>query len=325
MALTDRNGRDQTYLRLSLTDKCNLRCRYCTPSCGVERLKHEDILTLEETIRLSSILTRKGVKKIRLTGGEPLLRKNIIYLISSLADLPERPELALTTNGILLDDMLDDLRSAGLNSVNISLDTLIDDVYENITGQKGADIVIRTVYNAVSKGFKVKLNVVPLLGINDDSLTELAELARNNDISVRFIELMPIGCATDLEGISNDIIRDRLSDRYGAPDILEQEPDSMGPAHYVRYHGFTGTVGFIDPISHRFCSNCNRLRLSSDGKLRLCLDSKEAIDLKTPMRQGASDDELAGIIIRAVYEKPSGHLFDNKDRQTNDNMIGIGG
>lgn len=322
--LTDAFQRQIEYLRISLTDKCNLRCRYCVPPDGVKLRSHEDILSLEEMLRVVSLMTDMGVKRVRFTGGEPLIRKNALGLIRDVASLPSHPMIAMTTNGVFLPEYIDDLYEAGLRDINISLDTLRADVYEMITGSDDLGKVLRSIDMCLDKGMNVKINVVPLQGINEDDLEDLAQMARTKVDAVRFIELMPIGCANAYKGLSNDDVKERLKAIYGVGSGTCDPGIISGPAEYVTYEGFKGKVGFISPLSHKFCDRCNRIRLTCDGRLRLCLASDQSIDLKTLLRSGASDETIKEAITEGVKGKNRCHGFNDRN-DTRSNMIGIGG
>lgn len=323
--LIDGCGRKITYLRISLTDKCNLRCRYCVPPEGVTLLEHKDVLTLEEILRVATLLTGLGVNKIRFTGGEPLVRKGALSLIRDAAKISDDTVIGLTTNGVLLRENLPALIEAGVRDINISLDTLRRDVYESITGHDALDDVLDSIEKCIEYNMNVKINCVPLKGINEDDLIKLALMARENDIAVRFIELMPIGCAGALEGMSNDDVRRMLSDWLDEEKEVDPEI-SFGPASYVTYEGFKGRVGFISPMSHAFCSTCNRIRLTCEGKLKLCLASSDNLDLRALLRNGASDEQISSEIIKALQNKPSHHGFNDVGYSSDGrNMICIGG
>ena len=318
--LTDGCGRQINYLRVSLTDKCNLRCKYCVPPEGVQRLDHADILTLEEVLRVISIMTSLGVNRVRFTGGEPLVRKNVISLIQKVSKLENAPRIGLTTNGVLLDDYIEYLVYSNVRDINISLDTLDPEVYESITGKDELSSVMRSIQSCLANGVNLKLNVVPIKGVNEEDLPGLAALARDYNVAVRFIELMPVGCARSYEGLSNDEVRKKLAEGYGTETVCEAE--GGGPATYISYPGFVGRVGFISPMTHAFCSDCNRVRLTCDGKLKLCLASPECLDVKALIRSGMSDEQIADEIKAAVLRKPVEHGLKFTDGR---NMIGIGG
>ncbi len=318
--LTDGCGREINYMRVSLTDKCNLRCKYCVPPEGVQRLDHADILTLEEVLRVISIMTSLGVNRVRFTGGEPLVRKNVISLIQKVSKLENAPRMGITTNGVLLDDYIEYLIFSNVRDINISLDTLDPEVYESLTGQDALSSVMRSIQACLVNEVNLKLNVVPIKGINEEDIVSLAALARDYKVAVRFIELMPVGCACSYEGLSNDEVRKKFNEVYGAETVCEVE--GGGPATYVTYPGFVGRVGFISPMTHAFCSACNRVRLTCDGKLKLCLASPECLDVKSLIRSGASDAQIADEIKAAVLKKPAEHGLKFTDDR---NMIGIGG
>ena len=345
--MQDSYGRKITYLRISLTDKCNLRCRYCMPPEGVPQLSHSEILSLEEVSRVAGLLTEMGIDRIRLTGGEPLVRRGIGNLIRELYALPAKPKLALTTNGVLLADRLEAFAAAGLRSVNISLDTRDPETFRKLTGVDRLEQVERAIDRAVSLGFSVKLNCVPIRGINDGELAALAEYAREREIAVRFIELMPIGCAGDFRGVSRAELLELLEKEFGraelpgrsesaapekenvapsgkksaTPSGMERDNESSdtsskmnadGPAEYVHFPGFKGDVGFISPLSHTFCDKCNRIRLTASGQLKLCLYYPDGLDVKKLIRGGCTDEELKEEIRRAVLAKPKCHNFTDR-------------
>ena len=328
--MKDGYGRTIDYLRISLTDKCNLRCSYCMPTAGVKRLEHKDVLTIEEIIRTADIFTRLGIRRIRLTGGEPLVRKGVDTVVKSLCMLKQSPELALTTNGVLLGDKLEEYKSFGLTSVNISLDTRSRECFKTITGFDGLDAVERAIDRALALGLTVKLNCVPMKGVNDGELHRIAEYARDGFVDVRYIELMPIGCANEKKGVKSREVLEYLEGYFGKGEEVSgnfsrdvsgtraaetvHESSSRGPARYVSFKGFKGRVGFISPLSGCFCEDCNRLRLTVDGKLKTCLYYPPALDIKELIRSGAGDEEIKQAVKKAVFEKPERHRFiDNED------------
>ncbi len=302
--MTDGLGREITYLRISITDLCNLRCIYCMPEDGITRLRHEDVLSFEEIARLTGILAGMGISKVRLTGGEPLVRRGMTTLVGMLGDLPGIDGLHLTTNGILLKERARDLKAAGLCGVNVSLDTLDADKFGRMSRGGSLRAVIDGIDEALMAGLTVKLNCVPVRGHNEEDLIPLCEFASGRGISLRFIELMPLGEATAYEGVGTDGIRQVLSDRFGEGTPLE--PDG-GPAAYYDYGGMR--IGFIRPISDCFCPACNRIRLTADGYLKLCLHHLAGIDLRAPLRDGSDDDQVRSLIKSTMQRKPSSHDF----------------
>lgn len=307
--MNDAFQRNINYLRISVTDKCNLRCVYCMPEEGIELTHHKEILRLEEIYKIIQSAVMVGITKVRFTGGEPLVRKGITDLIRMVRDIPEIDDIALTTNGILLREMALALKKAGLNRVNISLDTLSPDKFTQITrgGQLGK--VWLGIEKARDVGFDpIKINTVAIRGFNDNEVQEFVDLTRTIPLHVRFIELMPIGpgkLAARDGYISTAEMIEAISSRQEI--IAEKKLTGNGPARYYRIPGAPGTIGFISPISNHFCETCNRLRLTAEGQLRPCLQSPKEIDIKTALRGGASQLELANIIRLAINSKPEKH------------------
>ena len=294
-----------------MTDKCNLRCRYGMPPEGVPSVPRSEVLTLEEISRIASVMARMGLKKVRLTGGEPLVRSNVTALMRRLHEMEGIRQLALTTNGVLLKGLLPELIDAGLSAVNISLDTLDREIFRKITGSDSLREVLQGMDAAYERGLRVKLNCVPCRELNGGEAVPLAGIAREQAIDVRFIELMPIGLGRQFTGVPSEELLTQLSEIYGPAHALQEAGE--GPARYYAFDGFLGRVGFISPISHRFCESCNRLRLTAEGRLKLCLYYKDGIDLRALLRGGASDEALMEVIAGAILKKPRQHSFGVKD------------
>jgi len=309
----DRANRKIEYLRVSITDRCNLRCIYCMPEEGVPALRHNEILSYEEIVRVVRVAASEGITKVRLTGGEPLIRKGVEGLVRDLAAIPGIEDLALTTNGILLDGMAERLRDAGLKRINVSLDSLNTARFESLTRGASLGVVLDGIEKAEALGFNpIKINMVAIRGLNDDEVTDFARLTLEKPYHVRFIEFMPIGAREmwdESRLITADEIMKRISSLGKLAPVGNAEMD--GPATLFRLPGAKGIVGFISPLSHHFCGECNRLRLTAEGKLRPCLFSESEIDLKTPMRTGCDDGELSRLIGVALSVKPEGHLMAN--------------
>ena len=305
--LKDSFNRRIDYLRISVTDRCNLKCVYCTPLKGLKHFKETDLLTDEEIIRFVGIVHRHGLRKVRITGGEPLLRKNIIQLVASIKKIGIR-ELSLTTNGLMLSQMARELKSAGLDRVNISLDTLDAEKFKSIANGGDINLVWKSIEEAERAGLMpVKINVVPIRGINDDEILSFASLTLEKNYHIRFIELMPANCNrlwTKDTCVPSHEIMERIS-MLGTFSKLKFR--GIGPSRNYRIKGAAGVIGIISPVSDHFCNSCNRLRLTAIGKIRPCLFSNEEIDVRTPMRSGASDDELDTLFHQAVSVKPEGH------------------
>ncbi len=304
--LSDSFQRPINYLRVSVTDRCNLRCIYCMPADGVRLMPRSDILSYEEIYAAVEAAARLGINKVRITGGEPLVRSGLSKLIRMLSQIDAIDDISLTNNGILLAHYAAELKQAGLRRVNISLDTLQPEKFRRISRGGNIGDVLKSIEMARETGLNpVKINTVVMAGINDDEILDFATRTINEEWHVRFIELMPFAKKTGSEFISVSEIRHRLE------PLGQLEPCAMsignGPAKYFRLPNARGTIGFITPVSEHFCFRCNRLRLTADGKLRLCLLSEKEIDLRQPLRSSASPAELQRLIEEAVASKPLGH------------------
>jgi cyclic pyranopterin phosphate synthase len=290
-----------------VTDKCNLKCVYCTPSKGLKYFKETDLLTDEEIIRFIRIAHRHGLRKVRITGGEPLLRKNILQLIASIKQIGIR-ELSLTTNGLTLSKMAEELKAAGLDRVNVSLDTLDAEKYKTIANGGDINLVWESIREAERVDLMpVKINVVPIRGINDDEILSFASLTFEKNYHIRFIELMPANCNrlwTKDTCIPSVEIMEKISMLGNVKPVKFR---GIGPSRNYKIKGAAGFIGIISPVSDHFCDSCNRLRLTAVGKIRPCLFSKEEIDIRTPMRNGDSDNEIDKLFLQAVSVKPEGH------------------
>lgn len=318
--LKDSHGRTIDYLRISLTDRCNLRCIYCMPEDGVCSLAHEDILRLEEVENIVRTAADMGIKHIRLTGGEPLVRKGIVDLVKTIVETPGIERVAMTTNGILLPKMAKQLKEAGLSRVNISLDTLDEEQYAFITRRGQLKDALAGIDSALEAGLNpVKVNAVVVRSLEQD-LFEFAKLSVDRPLHVRFIEYMPVGESSGVDGCgwgpddvipSEEVVR-IVSERgveegLGELIPLSEEPaDGWGPARYFQFAGAQGTVGVISPMSRHFCSECNRLRLTADGKIRPCLFSDLEYDVRTPVRAG-DEEGVRRAIAEALGHKPDEH------------------
>lgn len=328
--MKDDFGRIIDYLRISLTDRCNFRCRYCMPSEGVDMLNHNDILTFEELIRLTEISVGLGVSKVRLTGGEPLVRKGITSFIRRLSSIEGIDNISMTTNGSLLEDLADELKNSGLNRLNISLDTVDREKFHRITRTDGLDKVLKGISAAKKAGFyPIKLNTVAVRGINDDEILDLAEYAAREGLILRFIEQMPFTADDQTTFMPAAEVLKILNRRYGSARELVDEnrliSAGSGPAALYRFNNEGLTVGFITPVSNHFCSSCNRLRITADGKLKPCLLSEEEIDLKSILRNGSSDSVIRKILMDTICGKPEKHNLDENGITGKRGMSKIGG
>ena len=323
----DRYQREIHYLRLSVTDLCNLRCRYCMPD-GVEKLEREAVLTYEEFLRLAALFARCGIDTVRVTGGEPLVRKNVAQLVAGLKETPGIRRVTLTTNAVLLAEQLPALLDAGLDSVNISLDTLRPEVFRQITARDDFAAVQAGLQTALESGLPVKLNCVPQAGVNEGELEQLAALAKDNAMQVRFIEMMPIGYGAAMPCLSGPELRARFARRWPelAPLSAAQEHAlGDGPAVYYTVPGWQGSIGFIAAVHGKFCASCNRVRLTSQGFLRPCLASETGCDLRALLRSGADDAQLLAAIRETIWAKPREHHFNDSSMPATRGMYRIGG
>jgi cyclic pyranopterin phosphate synthase len=315
--LVDGYGRKIDYLRISITDHCNLKCYYCTPFSGRSHLDKSEILTYEEMLKVAGAAVDAGITKIRITGGEPLVRKGVIEFCRMLSGLCGLQSLALTTNGIYLKEMAEPLFKAGVRRINISLDTLRPERFEKITGYSRLPRALAGIERAEQIGMDpIKINTVVMRGVNDDEIEDLAALTLSKPYHVRFIELMPTNSTACGNYESLFVPVEEFRKKIHQIDCvqIESATDSCGPARLCRLPGAIGKVGFIAPISRHFCDSCNRLRLTADGKIKTCLFSNEEIDIKTALRNGATQNDMIGIFSQAVAQKPSGHSLDTRGR-----------
>jgi len=320
--MQDTCGRKIDYLRISITDLCNLRCKYCIPENGVPLKEHKDILSFESIEKIVRAAAALGINKIRFTGGEPLVRRGITSLIQMISEIPGINDVSLTTNGILLGDMAHELKAAGLQRVNISLDSLRPERFREITRGGNLDSALAGIRAAREAGLApIKINTVLIGGFNDDEIEDLVRLTWSESVDVRFIELMPIGEASGWSNghfISNETILKTV------PVLRPLEADDVhSPAHYYRIPGAVGKVGLINPISSHFCESCNRIRLTADGRLKPCLHSEQEIDLRSALND---PEALTALIRKAILSKPQQHHILSSDfKPVSRNMYQIGG
>ena len=314
------------YLRISITDRCNLRCIYCMPAEGVKSLSHQDILTYEELELFTRAAAEAGIRRVRITGGEPLVRKGSVDFIRMLSGIEPKLKISLTTNGLLLARYASELKEAGLSRVNISLDTLDPEVYRNITRIGDLSQALAGLDAAIEAGLEpVKINVVVLKGVNDDPLP-FAELARERPVHVRFIEYMPYFDDPGKWYVPGEVIKARLAEAGKIEEV--ESPEGWGPATYFKLNGSAGTIGLISPVSCHFCPSCNRLRIAADGRMRTCLFDSNAYPVKAEIRDGAGVERLREII-EGELERKRLEGGDNKPKATGlragDHMSRIGG
>lgn len=326
--LKDKDHRVINYLRLSLTDRCNLRCVYCMPEEGIHFTPHSEILSYEEMLHLVRLTTHIGIRKVRLTGGEPLVRKGVISFIERLCQLETLDEITLTTNGVLLKEVAARLKDCGICRINVSLDTLKAERFYHITGRDYFDQVGEGIEEAERLGFNpIKINVVAMKGINDDEILDFARLTLEKPYHVRFIELMPVG-DKNIWKAEKFVSAKEIYNKIQTLGVLHPiDHDSLdGPAERYALEGARGEVGFIAALSNHFCDNCNRLRLTADGHLRGCLFSDQETDVKTPLRESKEDAHLLDLIRTTIQNKPKNHgLMKLSPRKCVRQMNTIGG
>lgn len=326
--LTDTFGRKHTYLRISVTERCNLRCTYCMPAEGVKLTKKENILRTDEIIQIADLFVKEGVRKIRLTGGEPTVRKDIVDIVGQLKQLPDLKQIAITTNALTLTRQLPALQRAGLDALNISLDTLREERFEMFTRRKGWSRVMASIDLAVQLGYNpVKVNCVIMRGRNDDEIIDFIDFTKDRPIDVRFIEYMPFQGNEWKENkmVSFDEMKEIIRKKYSNFQTLPNQANDTSKAYHVP--GFVGQVGFITSMSQHFCDSCNRLRITADGNLKVCLfEGKGEVSLRDALRNGASEDALKDLIREAVSRKKKQHAgMFNLTQMENRPMILIGG
>ncbi|NVO00528.1 MAG: GTP 3',8-cyclase MoaA [Geobacteraceae bacterium] len=312
MALFDSLGRTINYLRLSVTDRCNLRCTYCMPEEGIGKVAHGEILSYEELLRIARAAVAIGIDKIRITGGEPLVRKGIIQFLHQLAEIQGLEQLVLTTNGVLLDKMAVDLRSAGVQRLNISLDSLNPATFSHISRCGDLERVLAGIEAARECGFPIKLNMVVMRGVNDHEILDFAAMATTSATTVRFIEYMPAIREHNWQRhvVPGAEILARLAERFTL--IPAEQTEMAGPARNFRIPGAPGTLGVITPVSSHFCSECNRIRVTASGLAKGCLFSESLVDLK-PYLLRESDQQLALALGKIVDTKPAGHQMSPQE------------
>ncbi len=323
--MKDSFDREIDYMRISITDRCNLRCSYCMPKDGITLLPMQDILTFEEIVRVCKDAVALGITKFKITGGEPLTRRGCADLVRMIKDIPGVEQVTMTTNGVLLKDSLQELMSSGLDAINISLDTLDNEEYKRITGFDNLDAVIESIQAALDAGMKIKINTVLQKGINENEWDSLLQLAKDDSIDVRFIEMMPIGRGAACEMVSNEDLLLQIKQKYGNVE-LDERVHGNGPAVYYRIEGFQGSVGLISAIHGKFCDSCNRIRMTATGEIKPCLCYGNSVDLRPVLRgetgeqgvgksDGQEDKNASAVrqaLQQAIFEKPQMHCFEEQ-------------
>ena len=327
--MVDKNNRKINYLRLSITDRCNLRCMYCMPEEGIDFLPHDNILSYEEMLRMVRLSIYRGIQKVRITGGEPLVRKGFIDFLSRMSKIEGLEEITLTTNGVLLKKYAADIKACGVNRVNISLDSLKPEKFKRITGRDFFKEVWDGIQEVEKLGFApIKINVVAIRGVNDDEIEDFGRLTLEKPYHIRFIEHMPIGGSNNWNSekfIPILEIYERLQN-VGALVSIQRRNNLDGPAQRYKIENAKGEIGLIGALSNHFCAVCNRLRLTADGHLRSCLFSENEIDVMPLLRNKESDEAILALIEKAITEKPERHNLKNQGhRSCTRQMSSIGG
>lgn len=326
--LIDRFGRQMNYLRISVTDRCNLKCSYCRPTDhSFCELAHAQVLTFEEIERVVRVAASMGVNKVRLTGGEPLVRRGIPSLIQMLKDIPGIHDMALSTNAMLLEKQAQDLADAGLSRINISLDSIQPERFKELTGGGKLEIALNGIRKAVEVGFSpIKVNAVVMRGVNENEIADMIDFASDAGVQMRFIEFMPLCDGNSwsdshmpvAEMLSMPGVRERLAD-------FPADHDGHAAARYIPLANGTGDAGFISPMSNRFCDGCNRLRLTADGKIRACLPADDEVDVRSVLRTGGSDTDIEQSLRHAVLMKPEVGVYNFEEQGRERSMVQIGG
>lgn len=320
--MKDKYGREIDYMRISITEKCNYRCFYCMPQEGVEESKEEKLLTKEEIINIVTTGAELGIKKVRLTGGEPLVRKDIEDILKGIAHIEGIEELCLTTNGSYLEDKVEVLKKAGVTRVNVSLDTLDSDKFKKITKTGNFEKVWQGIIKTIEAGIQVRINSVIVEEVNDDEILDLVNLTEKYPIDLRFIELMPIGEGKKYKGLSGDKIREKIRPEKNIQSLEKRE----GASEYYKIDKAKGRIGFINPLSNCFCQECNRIRVTSEGEVKQCLNKEAMLNIKDLIGEKPEKESIKKAISEEIYNKPEKHLFNfSNEFEEKNNMNRIGG
>lgn len=327
--MRDSTGREIDYMRISVTDRCNLRCKYCMPESGISTLPMSQLLTYEEIARVCQAAADLGIRNIRLTGGEPLVRLQVAGLVAMIRQIPQIESITMTTNGVLLKEHLEELKKSGLDGVNISLDTLDAETFRHITGQDRLRNVLEAIDASLDAGLRVKVNAVLLPQKfylhPEDNWVSVLPLARDLPVDLRFIELMPIGEGKQFYQCAGEMVLGELKRMF--PDMRKDSTvHGSGPAEYFKIPRYRGSIGLIQAMHGKFCHNCNRIRLSATGKVKPCLCYADTYDLQQVLRSGADWEEIQTVLRQAILAKPSAHCFEKlQDISEDHKMASIGG
>ncbi len=320
--MKDQYQREVDYIRISVTDRCNYRCQYCLPREGAESAERSEVMTYDEIMRLVKAAAGAGITKVKITGGEPLVRKGVCGLIQNLRRIPGIESVTMTTNGALLRRFLPELAASGVSGVNISLDTMDKEKYHRLTRRGDFSEVWEGIRKTIIAGIPVKVNCVPIVGINEDEIIDIASLAWKYPITVRFIEIMPIGLGKEYTPVTQDEIKKILEAQFGYMEPVK-EILGNGPAIYYQLPEFREKIGFISALSRKFCRSCNRIRVQADGTLKLCLNYEGHINFRDEMRNGIDDGELQQLLKDCIYMKPKCHNFPSRGWPSAENGAGV--
>lgn len=320
--MKDNFGRTIDYMRISVTDRCDLRCKYCMPAEGIKKVDKSEIMTYEEILKICRAAIDVGIDKFKITGGEPLVRYDLMKLLRGMKSLPGLSEVTMTSNGQLLDRYIDELQEIGIDGINISLDTLREDRFKDITRVGDLNATLNAIDLSLGRGIRIKLNTLIQKGFNDDEIEELTEFALNKGIDIRFIELMPIGFADAERGQSSEETMHCIKDLY--PEIYEDHSrHGNGPAVYYKVPGRDGGIGIISAIHGKFCDRCNRIRLTSKGYIKPCLCYEDGVFIRPYLEK--SDAEIKRAFTEIIKFKPACHNFENVQAVDHNSMSQIGG
>ena len=311
--MLDHYGRDINYMRISVTDRCNFHCRFCMPDETLGYQEQEKMLSFVEMTKVVQAVMPLGIHRFRITGGEPLLRAGVVEFIETLKQLDSRNKVFLTTNGYYLEKNLSRLKQAGLDGVNVSLSSMDPKEYEKITGANALDVVLKGILATVKMEIPVKINCVTIPNWNESQLIKIASLAKEYPIDVRFIEMMPIGQGSNFDLLTGAKVLERLEESLGTSEMIHDSKGN-GPAKYVKFQGFQGDIGFINATSCGFCNECNRIRLTADGWVKLCLNYDQGFNILEDLRNNMEQNQLSEKIKKAICEKPKQHNFTNKEK-----------
>lgn len=319
--MKDKQNRTIDYIRISVTDRCDFRCRYCMPEEGIESMDEDEVLTYEEIAEIAKILGEMGIKKVKVTGGEPFVRLGVMDLIKTLKETPGIEQVTITSNGNLIEQHVEELARIGIDGINISLDTRNQERFFDITKRDRLPQVLSSIEAIANTDIPLKINCVPMRSIPLEELIDIANYAKDRNIHVRFIEMMPIGLGKEHTSYQQDELLDKLAEAFGPYTIVEEKVGN-GPSIYVHFEGFKGNIGFISAMTHKFCDSCNRIRMTSDGSIKQCLFHEEGISLKDLIRKKKSKEEIIAELRATIENKRDEYDLDEQSESKVMGQIG---